>query len=259
MLLLKMVLCVLVINNSIIMNDITDELNALFTKIQDAQKILKSSETFNLEELKKICDSSAQMVAIFNYEDFSYSMVYCNKSAYEFLGTNEQEINKLGFKYILKLMHPENIGVVYNIIKFFSESNNNNNTFSHAYYIKTKNGWEWTYASVKPAILNKTGDSKYLLGVGCSIEELLKTKSQIRIFKKNIEFYDQNSGKYLALSCREKEILSLIANEHTSKEIGTILNLSPLTVDTYRKNLIEKLAVKSSIGLVKYALLFNLL
>jgi DNA-binding CsgD family transcriptional regulator len=241
------------------MNEINNELNTLFSKIQAMKELLKFSDTFNLEELKKICECSPQMVAIFNYEDSSYSMVYCNPSAYDFLGTNEEEINKLGFKFILKLLHPENIAIIYNIINFFSENNNDNKIFSHTYYIKTKNGWEWTYASVKPVILNETLNSKYLIGVGCSIDELLKTKSQIRVFKKNIEFYDQNSGKYLALSCREKEILSLIANEHTSKEIGTILNLSPLTIDTYRKNLIIKLAVKSSIGLAKYALLFSLI
>ncbi|MFN8282158.1 MAG: helix-turn-helix transcriptional regulator [Chitinophagales bacterium] len=241
------------------MNDILEELDMLFKKINDIQKLVSSSKTLTLDELKQVCDSSLQMVSIFRYEDFSYTMTYCNQSAYEFLGTTEAETNKLGFKYILKLVHPENISVVYNIIKFFADKDNSNKVFSHTYYIKTKNGWEWTYACVKPAILNDSGEAKYLLGVGCSVDELLKSKKQVNSFKKNIGFLEENAEKYLELSMREKEVLKLICEEYTSKEIADKLFLSSLTVDTHRKNLIEKLGVKSSIGLVKYALLFDLL
>ena len=64
--------------------------------------------------------------------------------------------------------------------------------------------------------------------------------------------------KYLAMTEREKEILKLITDEYTSVEIAEKLAISPYTVDTHRKNLIDKLGVKSSLGLAKYALLFNL-
>ncbi|MBP8192213.1 MAG: helix-turn-helix transcriptional regulator, partial [Chitinophagales bacterium] len=70
--------------------------------------------------------------------------------------------------------------------------------------------------------------------------------------------YEENMDLYNSLTEREKEVLKLIAMELTSKEIGVLLFISPLTVDTHRKHLIEKLKVKSSIGLIKYALLFNL-
>lgn len=241
------------------MNEILDELNVLFTKIQNNKKILQFAGNNSLEELKKLCDSSQQMVSIFEFESFSFSMVYSNKSAYDFLDVTEEETNKLGFKYILKLVHPDNIGAIFLLIKFYNEQNNKNNTFSHTYYIKSKNGWEWTYAIVKPAILNSDGSVKYLLGVGCSVDYLLKNKKQVSIFRKNIHFLEENTEKYLVLSEREKEVLKLICEEYTSKEIAEKLCLSSLTVDTHRKNLIDKLHVKSSIGLVKYALLFNLL
>ena len=241
------------------MNEILNELNILFTKIQNNKKILKFTENTSFEELKKLCDASPQMVSIFEFENFSYSMVYANSSAYSFLGVTEEEINRLGFKYILKLIHPENISSIYLLIKFYNDSNNKNNTFSHTYYLKSKNGWEWTYASVKPAILNSDGGVKYLIGVGCSVDDLLKNKKQVSAFRKNINFLEDNTEKYLILSDREKEVLKLICEEYTSKEIALRLSISALTVDTHRKNLIDKLGVKSSIGLVKYAILFNLL
>jgi len=56
------------------------------------------------------------------------------------------------------------------------------------------------------------------------------------------------------LSNRENEILSLIANGKTSKEISEILFIAKTTVDTHRKNMIRKLDFNSGNELVKYAI-----
>lgn len=56
------------------------------------------------------------------------------------------------------------------------------------------------------------------------------------------------------LTRREKEILINIADGKTSQEIADTLFISPRTVDTHRANLIQKLEVKNSAGLVRYAI-----
>ncbi len=56
------------------------------------------------------------------------------------------------------------------------------------------------------------------------------------------------------LTRREKEILSLIAEEYSNSEIAEKLFISIRTVDTHKRNLIEKLNVKNTAGLVKYAI-----
>ncbi len=56
------------------------------------------------------------------------------------------------------------------------------------------------------------------------------------------------------LSEREKEILQLIADELTSQEIAEKLFLSLKTVETHRMNLLFKLNVKNSVGLVRKAI-----
>jgi len=58
----------------------------------------------------------------------------------------------------------------------------------------------------------------------------------------------------IELTLREKQVLKLIAQEYTTTEIAVRLSLSPYTVETHRKNLINKLCVRNSAGLVKYAL-----
>lgn len=56
------------------------------------------------------------------------------------------------------------------------------------------------------------------------------------------------------LTKRETEILRLIAQELTNNEIAERLFISMYTVETHRKNLIRKIGVKNTAGLVKYAM-----
>ncbi len=53
---------------------------------------------------------------------------------------------------------------------------------------------------------------------------------------------------------REKEILKLITEEHTNNEIAGKLFLSLRTVENHRNNLLQKLNVKNTAGLVKMAI-----
>ena len=58
----------------------------------------------------------------------------------------------------------------------------------------------------------------------------------------------------IPLTRREIEVLELIAAEYTNPEIAEKLFIGIRTVDTHRRNLIEKLNVKNTAGLVKYAI-----
>jgi two-component system, NarL family, response regulator NreC len=62
-----------------------------------------------------------------------------------------------------------------------------------------------------------------------------------------------------ALSPREKEILQLIAEEHTSGEIGGILFITEKTVEKHRANIMEKLQVRNLAGLVRLAIKHGLI
>lgn len=61
------------------------------------------------------------------------------------------------------------------------------------------------------------------------------------------------------LSEREIEILKLVARGHTNAEIGSLLYLSPKTIDTYRRRVMQKLLLNTRSDLVDYALKNGLL
>ena len=68
----------------------------------------------------------------------------------------------------------------------------------------------------------------------------------------------QNSGvdsdNYRSLTGREKEILILLAEDHSNREIAQMLNLSPATVQTHRSKIMSKLKLHSRSELTKYAI-----
>ncbi len=62
------------------------------------------------------------------------------------------------------------------------------------------------------------------------------------------------NGDKIPLTARETEILKLIADEYSNPEIAEKLFISIRTVDTHRRNLLDKLHAKNTAGLVKYAM-----
>jgi two-component system, NarL family, response regulator NreC len=58
---------------------------------------------------------------------------------------------------------------------------------------------------------------------------------------------------YELLSDREKEILQLLAEGKSNKDVAALLNLSTYTVETHRTHLMRKLDLHSSVELVLYA------
>lgn len=59
---------------------------------------------------------------------------------------------------------------------------------------------------------------------------------------------------YQLLTDREREILKLIAEGHTAREIAEVLVVSPKTVEWYKANLMNKLNLHNTADLIKYAI-----
>jgi len=119
--------------------------------------------------------------------------------------------------------------------------------------------------SSKPFIqgMFKAGAYGYLLKDGDS-DELITAISSVVQNKKylskdiNQEFLSQlKKGKNIEkaqLTSREKEVLQLISEGNSSKEIGDILFLSSKTVDVHRNNIMKKLDLHTIPELTKYAI-----
>jgi len=139
------------------------------------------------------------------------------------------------------------------------------------------------YGDVKILVLSMHDERDYIINVikagahgyllkDCGKVELIKAIEQVAQGK---SYYSQEVSSTLIkqltlpnsqkkekektpLTNREKQVLQLIAEEYTNSEIAASLFISIRTVDTHRRNLIEKIGVKNTAGLVKYAIKIGL-
>jgi len=113
-----------------------------------------------------------------------------------------------------------------------------------------------------------SGISGYLLK-SCTKEDLQSALNKIiedkpyicsditsRLFTRKKE---NQAGEQYDLTDREKEILSMLVNSHTNKQIASSLNLSENTIKTHRRNIHAKFGVSNLLGLVRYACRSNLI
>ena len=133
-----------------------------------------------------------------------------------------------------------------------------------------------TYEQEGETIVNalKSGVTSYVKK-DCHLDEIVSsvrdTAQGNRFFCSQIlraidaDHIDPNSREFdsfacdpVKLSAREQEIITLIAEGHTNTEIAVKLFLSPHTVNTHRKNIMQKLGVKNTASIVMYAVKANL-
>lgn len=102
--------------------------------------------------------------------------------------------------------------------------------------------------------LIKDGDSEELIQ---AIETVVRNKKYLTQSIDQKYLYEVKKGNDIVeveLSGREKEVLQMIAEGKSSKEIGDILFLSSKTIDVHRNNIMKKINLFSIPELTKYAI-----
>lgn len=115
----------------------------------------------------------------------------------------------------------------------------------------------------------KLGAAGYVLK-GSSSEELLQAIDALRAGRRHLgegvaelaaRAIAQGEGgdPFASLSVRERQVVAMVVDGHSSSAIGAALHLSPKTVDSYRSRLMAKLGVPDVTALVKLALRHGLI
>jgi DNA-binding CsgD family transcriptional regulator len=86
--------------------------------------------------------------------------------------------------------------------------------------------------------------------------EVLETPGlgEVREDEKRQKTKDAAAGSLERLTPRQRDVVSLIAEGHTTKEVALILNVSVKTVESHRKNLMDRLDMHDVPSLVRYAI-----
>lgn len=107
---------------------------------------------------------------------------------------------------------------------------------------------------ISPEYLMHIIDTVYRQGIFFTEEQLVQLRTQITSKTPKPMLNEESE-----LSTREIEVLKLICQQKTAKEIGELLFISPKTVEGHRNSLFVKTGVKNVVGLVIYALQHNII
>ena len=97
--------------------------------------------------------------------------------------------------------------------------------------------------AIKAAVQGKTYGTPIIAG------ELIQT------YKDSHPAEDVIAGK---LTDRQREILHLVVDGYSAKEIANMLSISPRTVETHKYNMMQELNLKTTADLIKFAIKNNL-
>jgi len=107
-------------------------------------------------------------------------------------------------------------------------------------------------------VLKSAGNKEILTAVEKVLEGQIYVSADLSGYWEHLRAPDQ-AAKALRLSSREREVLHLIAEGRSSKEIAGILGVSVKTVSFHRENIKRKLGVRTIAGLTRNAISGNIM
>lgn len=112
-------------------------------------------------------------------------------------------------------------------------------------------------AGAKGYLLKDCDDDEFLLSVKTVLSGATYYSPEVKqVVMESLS--SRNGNVKMVLSKREKEILNLLFQEYSNREIAEKLFISQRTVETHKRNIMEKTGARNLAGLVKFALKNNL-
>lgn len=216
------------------------QLSTLVDDLFFAPKLLK------LAEAKKL----TKKLVIGIYLIDSNQFIYFNKGVKNLIGKDTNRILKEGWGFWFSLIKPDQKNYIKNeVYNFFTFPYVKNPPTLH-YTIN--NAFGKSIAIKHEIIIHKFINQLFAVNF---ISHSTKKEKKEAFFETKSAFFNYNSKKksILKISKREKEVLGLIGNGYSSKQIAEKLFISNHTAISHRKNLIEKFHVKNTAHLIKKA------
>lgn len=221
------------------------------TKADTAVNYALWERTFILKmsPLLKACECSKNlMVGIYLVERNRF--FYCNEKLKEVLGDQCTSLLLEGWDFLYSLVDPKEVVLVKNQISNFFTLPYLQNILTLRYHITAC--YDKNIFLQHEIILHQLEKHFLAINYFLDVTENEKIENCIGAISECIDSRS-SMNTILTISPREKQVLRLIADGFSSKEIADMLFISNHTAVSHRKNLIEKFKVKNTAHLIKKA------
>lgn len=229
------------------------EIEILKTQVQSLYLLDKLFRR-NFDSLQELVDL---MPGIFHVNDKKdLTIGHLNKAGEEWGLLSKEEINDMGFEYFEKNIHPDSLKYVApRFLEFYEKADDDQ---LHAEFQKIRNPrtgeFDTFFTVCKPFKEHNLllTSSNPISGIDTVVRRIERIAEEELYVKKHFASFQQ-------LTRRERQVLKLIALGNTNKGISEQLFITLETVKSHRKSLKKKTELKTTAGLVRYALAFELI
>ena len=228
-------------------------------QLHGVQKNLKDG-MYPISDLGSILPASVMMHDMENLQPLGVS--YMNNWGIERLGTSVDEINTLGDAYYDKYFIQEELKAIFEgVAKYLLQADFDKqyNYFQRVKLYKEVD-FKWFYTVCKLIkIKTDVGTKDTMIMLASPVEGIDLMISRVNKVLDEDIYIKNNYRIFASLTKREKTIIAMIANGKSSKEMAEELFISIHTINTHRKNIINKTGCNSFAALLKFAIAFELL
>jgi len=196
-------------------------------------------------------------------DHINFKCIYVSKNVLEVLGSSAVEIMKFRSN-LFSFVHWSHLGFAYRYLQIERKINphiNSSNIYHKQFYvggitIKHKDGRKLRgFYKGKHLIVNKTNLPELSIVMGRDYTHFFKGAGywiRMKTETHSYCYFSKGPKKEFSdlISPSELEVLKLIAAQKSSKEISQILHISKDTVDTHRKNMINRTGLINTTALV---------
>ncbi|WP_298892635.1 helix-turn-helix transcriptional regulator [uncultured Psychroserpens sp.] len=205
------------------------------------------SDRCSISGLIKACDCLDNLlISIYLLKKDKF--IYCNSMLEKIVGHNSCEILSKGWQFWFDMVSKDEVLYVKSEIEYFFSMSHLKTSHTLKYHIINEDGKK---TFLRHELLRHCIDDHILVVnyfFDITEKEKIETYFKVDAINDN-DFYKKKN----LISPREKEVLMLVADGFSSKQIADMLYISNHTAITHRKNLIEKFKVKNTAQLIKKA------
>ncbi|WP_232622941.1 response regulator transcription factor [Pareuzebyella sediminis] len=205
--------------------------------------------TSKVSDILEKCERSENlMIGIYLIEHDHF--LYVNQNLKKMLGEGAGRLLQEGWPFWLSRIDPEENGWIEDRIVNFWSSPLNNNPLSMRYHITCLKKKRVTIKH--EIIVHRLNGLNLAINYFFDVTDIERIEGCFSVGKDaNPNICSKN--RCTTISSREREVLHLVADGFSSKQIADMLFISNHTAISHRKNLIEKFGVKNTAQLIKTA------
>lgn len=178
---------------------------------------------------------------------------HINQAGLNFIGYTQAEVDQLGFNFYLQAVYPDDLKELGKSLKKKPAAGLNTLTFSvHRFRPKGSDQYIRIFCTKVVKETFSDGSLKRVVVGAQMVSQLSDTAQVLLLLDKDFKQSKFNET-FDCLTPREKEVLELVLNDKTNKEIATLLFVSVATIKNHRYNMMQKLGVHSIAALAGLA------